>query len=378
MRLLKSFSLISLINSSCCVLFAQPARHLAVPRMVAQQKSADQTVDLEQLRAEAERGNALAQLKLARIYQAGTGVSRDNALAAMWYRRAAEQGNSDAQDSLGQKYLVGEGLKRNLAEALEWFHKSARQGNPSAMYHLGASYYNGDGVEVDDAQAYAWFRLAKEAGYAEAVEAIARVESELKPQTITVGLENIAEMYEKGGDLPENRPEAARWWSAAAMRGDEDANVGMAFNTLRAETALRHDLNKARQACMKAAEHRNHRAEYCLGYLYQHGLGVAPDAKRARRWYELAADKGQLEATRTLAVMEAAGEGGKVDRVAAFLLYARLLEMRDKDALRSLSVLRSEITPKEWKQLQQPLLHMRIDPAKLDNVLQHSEAPTSR
>lgn len=345
--------------------------------MVAQQESAEQTVDLVQLRAEAEGGNALAQLKLARAYQAGTGVSRDNALAAMWYRRAAEQGNPEAQDSLGQKHLIGEGLEKNLAEALEWFHKSARQGNPSAMYHLGAAYYNGDGVEVNDAQAYAWFRLAKEAGYPKAIEATARIESELKPQTITVGLENIAEMYEKGGDLPENRAEAARWWSAAAMRGDEDANVGMAFNILRAESAQRDDLNKARQACMKAAAHRNHRAEYCLGYLYQHGLGVTPNAKRARRWYELAADKGQPEATRTLAVMEAAGEGGKVDRVGAFLLYARLLEMRDKDALRSLSVLRSEITPKEWKLLQQPLLHMRIDPAKLDNVL-HSEGPTSR
>lgn len=345
--------------------------------MVAQQENVDQTVGVAQLRADAERGNALAQLKLARAYQAGTGVSRDYALAAMWYRRAAEQGNSDAQDSLGQKYLIGEGLEKNLAEALQWFHKSARQRNPSAMYHLGAAYYNGDGVEVNDAQAYAWFRLAKEAGYTKAVEAIERAESELKPQMITVGLEHIAEMYEKGRDLPENRAEAARWWSAAAARGDEDANVGMAFNILRAEGVQRDDLNKARQACMKAASRQNHRAEYCLGYLYQHGLGVAPDAKRARHWYELAADKGQLEATRTLAVMEAAGEGGKVDRVAAFLLYARLLEMRDKDALKSLSMLRGEITPKEWKLLQQPLRHMRIDPAKLDLVLQHSEGPTS-
>ena len=344
--------------------------------MVAQE-GAGQSADLAQVRAEAERGNAPAQLKLARAYEAGTGVSRDDTQAAMWYRRSAEQGNSDAQDSLGQKYLIGEGLNKNVAEALEWFHKSARQGNPSAMYHLGAAFYNGDGVEVDDAQAYAWFRLAKEAGYTKASEAVARAESELKPQTITVGLENIAAMYEKGVDLPESRVEAARWWSAAAARGDEDANVGMAFNTLMAESAQRDDLKKARQACLKAANNKNHRAEYCLGYLYQHGLGVAPDDKRARRWYQLAADKGQLEAIRTLAVMEAAGEGGKVDRVAAFLLYARLLEMREKDALPSLAVLRSQLTPKEWTLLQQPLRQMRIDPAKLDRVLQNNKGPAS-
>lgn len=292
----------------------------------------------------------------------------------MWYRRAAEQGNSEAQDGLGEKYLIGQGVEKNLAEAVIWFRKSARKGNSSAMYHLGTAYYNGDGVQIDDALSYAWFRLAKEAGDKRAVEAVARAESELKPQTITIGLEKIAEMYEKDGGLPENQAEAARWWSMAAATGDEDAKVGMAFNTL-SEGKVEQDLNKARHVCSEAAKQQNHRAEYCMGYIYEHGFGVIPNAKKARNWYGLAAAKGQMEAMRTLALMETTGEGGKVDRVAAFLLYAKLLEMHDKDALRSLSMLRREITPKEWELLQKPLLHMRIDPSKLDHILQHSEGP---
>src|SRR5437762_14201424 len=75
-------------------------------------------------------------------------ISRDDRLAAQWYRRAAEQGNSEAQDALGTKYLVGQGLEQNKEEAVKWFRKSARQGNGSAMYHLGVAYYNGDGVAV--------------------------------------------------------------------------------------------------------------------------------------------------------------------------------------------------------------------------------------
>jgi TPR repeat protein len=237
------------------------------------------------------------------------------------------------------------------------------------MYHLGAAYYNGDGVQIDDALSYAWFRLAKEAGEKRAADAVERAESALKPQTITIALEKIAQMYEKDGSLPESHAEAERWWSVAAAGGDDDAKVGMAFNILSAQGATE-DLNKARLACSEAAKQQNQRAQYCMGYIYEHGLGVTPDAKRARNWYGLAAAKGETEAMKALALMETEGEGGKVDRVDAFLLYARLLELHDRDALRNLVKLRSEVTPKEWELLQKSLVHMRIDRLKLDHALQ--------
>lgn len=109
------------------------------------------TQDFAHLQAEAEGGNAAAQLKLARAYESGAGVSQDDQLASLWYRRAAEQGSSEAQDTMGSRYLIGQGLQQNKEEAVNWFRKSARQGNANAMYHLGVAYYNGDGVAVDAA-----------------------------------------------------------------------------------------------------------------------------------------------------------------------------------------------------------------------------------
>jgi TPR repeat protein len=370
------FVFILLIAISESALSAQSATHFAARRdSVAhnQDRVGQSGHDFAQLREQAEGGNAAAQLKLARAYESGTDAPQDVGLAVMWYRRAAEQGNSEAQDALGEKCLIGQGVEKSAVEAVSWFRKSARQGNSGAMYHLGAAYYNGVGVQIDDALSYAWFRLAKEAGDKRAAEAVERAESALKPQTITIGLEKIAQMYEKDGSLPESQPEAARWWSVAAARGDEDAKVGMAFNMLSAQ-GVPEDLNKARHACSEAAKQQNHRAEYCMGYIYEHGLGVTPNAKRARNWYGLAAAKGEMEAMRTLALMEIKGEGGKVDRIDAFLLYARLLEIHDRDALRYLVKLRSEITLKEWELLQKPLVHMRIDPSKLDHVLQNTAA----
>jgi len=326
--------------------------------------------DIAQLQARAEGGSATAQLKLARAYESGVGITQDDQLAVLWYRKAAEQGNSEAQDSLGAKYLTGQGVERNKEEGVKWFRKSARQGNASAMYHLGAAYYNGDGVPINDGLSYAWFLLAKEAGNQGATEAVQRADSELKPGTIISAFEKIAEMYEQGGSLPENPAEAARWWSKAAEKGDVDAQIALAIKMINGQ-GVPQDLARGRHLCNEAAKHNEHRAEYCMGYIYQHGLGVPRNDKKARNWYELAAAKSQINAMRTLALMEIAGEGGKTDRVAAFLLYARLAETKDQDALRSMAKLKKDITPKEWEQLQKPLLQLRIDPSKLDLVLQH-------
>ncbi len=376
MQMRRKFFFTLLIAISESALSVQSVTHFAARRdSVAQNQDrvGQSGNNFAQLREQAESGNAAAQLKLARAYESGTDAPQDFGLAVMWYRRAAEQGNSEAQDALGEKYLVGQGVEKSAVEAVSWFRKSARQGNSGAMYHLGTAYYNGDGVQTDDALSYAWFRLAKDAGDKRAPEAVERAESALKPQTIMIGLEKIAQMYEKDGSLPESQAEAERWWSLAAARGDADAKVGMAFNMLSAR-GVPEDLKKARHACSDAAKQQNHRAEYCMGYIYEHGLGVTPNAKRARNWYGLAAAKGEMEAMRTLALMEIKGDGGKVDRIDAFLLYARLLEMHDRDALRYLVKLRSEITPKEWELLQKPLVHMRIDPSKLDHVLQNTAA----
>lgn len=288
-------------------------------------------------------------------------------------RAQAEAGDAEAQDMLGAKYLTGDDVEQNKEEAVSWFRKAARQGNSSAMYHLGAAYYNGDGVTIDDSLSYAWFRLSKEAGNRLAADAVQRAESTLKEGTLTTGLTRIAEMYEPGGRLPENLAEAARWWNMVAQRGDAQAQVRIANKFLEGQGVPK-DYAQARHLCRQAAEQNDIRAEFCLGMIYDRGLGVDRDPKEARKWYELAAVKGHLQATKSLAVMEESGDGGKVNRVKAFLLYVRLFKSGDQqNALHSLAKLRKEITAGEWESLQKPLRELRIDPAKLDLVLKQTK-----
>ena len=60
-------------------------------------------------------------------------------------------------------------------------------------------------------------------------------------------------------------------------------------------------------------------AQAAIGtYFYQGDLGVPRDLAIARRWFERAAIGGDVDGMFNLAVMEAKGEGGGVDRVKAW------------------------------------------------------------
>jgi TPR repeat protein len=85
----------------------------------------------------AQRGDAVAEYELGRMYQGGRGVTQDNRRAVEWYRRSAEQGYAPAERSLGGMYRGGYGgLPEDDAEAREWYGKAAAQGDTLAKFAL--------------------------------------------------------------------------------------------------------------------------------------------------------------------------------------------------------------------------------------------------
>jgi hypothetical protein len=86
-----------------------------------------QVSDLEQTRALAEQGNALAQWRLGVMYDNGEGVPEDDAEAVRWYRLAAEQGLVPAQFNLGVKYANGRGVPQDYVLAYMWWNLAAAQ-----------------------------------------------------------------------------------------------------------------------------------------------------------------------------------------------------------------------------------------------------------
>src|SRR5437016_5615813 len=82
---------------------------------------------LELTRAQAEKGDAQAQLSLGSLYASGMGVSRDLSKAAKWDRKAAQQGLARAQLRVAFEYANGVGVKTDHIEAVKWLRRAADQ-----------------------------------------------------------------------------------------------------------------------------------------------------------------------------------------------------------------------------------------------------------
>jgi TPR repeat protein len=78
-------------------------------------------------------------------------------------KERAAAGDPEAQFTLGKNYEAGRsGLKKDYAEAANWYRKSAEQGNVYAQASLGILYHSGKGLPHDDVQAEMWFIVSAE------------------------------------------------------------------------------------------------------------------------------------------------------------------------------------------------------------------------
>ncbi|MDX1432891.1 MAG: tetratricopeptide repeat protein, partial [Gammaproteobacteria bacterium] len=116
----------------------------------------------------AEGGDRFAQFSLGSLYFEGSGVDKDFAASARWFRAAAEQGYAPAQFNLGNAYKHGNGVEQDDVQAAEWWRKAAEQNFAPAQFNLGTQYYFGRGVPKDEDVAISWYRRAAENGHAQA------------------------------------------------------------------------------------------------------------------------------------------------------------------------------------------------------------------
>lgn len=355
----------------CSALIAQLMPQVTPQGTASDSVSADTTtLSIDQLSTLASSGDAAAEFSLAKAYEAGNGVGRDSEKAAMWYRKSAERGNAKAQNSLGVMYWMGSGVERDKEKAVGWYRKAARQLEPTAMFNLGAAYYNGEGIASDPVMAVVWFLLSAEAGSPSGQDAAKRTRDEARPWLVNDAYVRIGQMYEQGEDLPKDTRQATTWYRKAADAGSGDAMMALAVLFLKAN-----DPSQARPWCEAAAKAKLAGGYHCLGYLYQHGVGVSQDLKTAFKHYEDAAELAHRPSMRALGLMYENGEGTKADRNKAFFWLIMAARRGDEGALSEARQLRASMTEKEWRVAQKKLpLGFSVDLVNriLDGSLDHS------
>ena len=116
------------------------------------------------MRQAANRGLPIAQYRLGKLYEDGTGVTKDLKEGRRWTERAANGGNRRAMHNLAMMFAEGNSVPQSYETAAKWFQEAARMGLTNSQYNLAFLYEQGLGVPESLAQAYAWYSIAAKAG----------------------------------------------------------------------------------------------------------------------------------------------------------------------------------------------------------------------
>lgn len=247
-----------------------------------------------------------------------------------WIRRAAELGHPSLLMRLVHGHLRGErGLTKDPAQAYRWARLGAERGQASAQLMLGLMLKYGVGAPIQTRQALEMLRNAALAGDHAAVEQLKTFRTEARgaltvtdpPMALQKQLERaqagdaqamlqLGDMWARGISTIADPREALRWYRRAAESGLAEAQLRLALRLPAA--APHHDervvwLEKAATQGLAAA------MAHLAGIYSQRG-----QATEAVRWYQRAAEAGDLVAALAVARAYRHGHGTPQNRVEAY------------------------------------------------------------
>jgi len=242
------------------------------------------------LQQRAATGDAQAQFELGRAYEDGSGVPQDDAKAVEWFRKSAEQGNAQAENSLGVMYALGRGVPRDREEAVRWYKKAAKLGSADGMYNVAISYFNGEGAEENTTLACTWMVAAQRKGDAQAAEALKHIEDQIGTAMGRCRYD-LAGMYEKGDELPQDLPAALQVYTEEAQKDHKQSIFASEAQfklcqLYAAGKGVPRDYAQARAWCKKSETPFSY---VVLGRLAEKGLGGDKDRNEALKYYRDAA-----------------------------------------------------------------------------------------
>jgi len=182
-----------------------------VPR--DQQRAAEiylRAVPLSESACERGRMSACANVGIAYMLGLG-GRARDEHQAATFFQRACDGGNLLGCNDLGMCYSGGTGVPRDDVRAVEFYQRACKGGYLDGCDHLGHHYERGNGVRDRDlAQARALYQRSCDGG-------------------ATSGCTDLGRMYETGIGVPKDTPRAGSLYQKACSAGDTNACSALKF-----------------------------------------------------------------------------------------------------------------------------------------------------
>lgn len=248
---------------------------------------------IEQLKRDADAGDASAQNSLACAYYNGDGVEKDIPTALDLFEKSAAGGDNYGLSNLAYRYRYGkDGYAKDLKKAFVLYLQAAEQGHTSAQEIVGIFYDFGYGIEQNDKKAVEWYTKAATKGH-------------------SVAQNNLGSKYEKGLGVEKNPYIAFNWYMNAALQEEEYAMCN-------------------------------------VGILFEEGNGVPKSYKNAMYWYEKSANKGHERAAKRLKELKEKYDWSIDEPCVNFPYFAnnpfRLLGVYSNSSIREISANKSKMS----------------------------------
>lgn len=136
------------------------------PKLV---KEVEQRESKDRTEAENQMKKALeSAAKQSPHVQYEIGMVTSGITAFNLFKMAAEKDYADAQYELAKCYQKGEAVDKDEKAAAEWLLKAAKKNCVNAQYELAKCYLNGAGVKKDEKEAEMWMKKAADRGHKDA------------------------------------------------------------------------------------------------------------------------------------------------------------------------------------------------------------------
>ena len=280
----------------------------------------------------AEKGDADAQNKLAKIFFLGVTSKPDPTNGIVWMRKSADLGWAKSQVELAQVYFNGHsgaGIQRDLNLAISWFQKAAHQENPIARLALAAMNAEGLGMarNLNAAKSFANLAGKKPSPVAGQVKAVLERIDELSKLPVDPNLLDLKAVL------------------ALAEKGDAAAQFDLGMRSREGMQTVQ-DYGTAQKWLEKSAVQGHPMASYHLGGLYFYGQGVAKDRKRAVSFWKIAADAGVDGAQSDLGLTLVRADGVEKDLIEAYKWFAISARSNNPDIASKSGFMREDLAKK--------------------------------
>ncbi|MDO4320622.1 MAG: hypothetical protein Q4C34_08605 [Bacteroidales bacterium] len=238
----------------------------------------------------AEAGMPAAQLAIARDYRDGTGTTKSEQKADMWYRRAADAGNNRARWEYA-RILIG---KNDIARAA-WYLQTLVADNNSYSPQIKAMFTPGDSTSVLDTR-FGSFMLGVKALHTKDYAVAIKMFKTVKKARLTIG--EVMEYYTlaQPGYAKHNYKKAVKELSRLAETDALAAYLlGRMYETGAEATGT--DADKALQYLASPLCGDCGLALCALGDMYYEGRLVTADRTKAAEYYSRALSLNVMTAT---------------------------------------------------------------------------------